>query len=70
LSYSAYESSKGNGKIVSKGADLAALVCEVIYELAVLAIFARKRFSELEDRAIEYQMSPGALRLNVHTYLL
>lgn len=37
------ESCKWNGQVVSQGADLTTLVGEVIYELAVFAVFAGKR---------------------------
>jgi len=36
-------------EIVAEGAEFAALVCEVVDEFAVFAVFARKDFLELED---------------------
>lgn len=40
-----------NSEVVAKGADFAALVGEVVDELAVFAIFAGEDFTELEDGA-------------------
>lgn len=42
------EARERDGQVVSQGADLTALVGEVVYELAVLAIFACEGFLELE----------------------
>lgn len=43
------ESCEGNGEVVAQGTYFAALVCEVVYELAVFAIFACERVFQLKD---------------------
>lgn len=44
--------SEGNRKVVAEGAELAALVGEVVDELAILAIFAGENLLELKYRSI------------------
>jgi len=44
-------SCKGDCKIIAEGAEFAALVCEVVDEFAVLAVFAREDFFEFENWA-------------------
>ncbi len=42
---------EGDSEVVAEGADLPALVGEVVDEFAVFAIFAGEDFAKLEDRA-------------------
>lgn len=45
-------SCEGDSEIVAEGAEFAALVCEVVDEFAVFAVFAREDFLELEDGSV------------------
>jgi len=45
-------SGEGNRKVIAEGAELAALVREVVDELAIFAVLAGEDVFELEDRSV------------------